>query len=76
MDVHDPWVSTGEAQREYGIEMVESPRRGHYDAIILAVPHRDFVALGALAMRAFGKPDAVLFDVRGALPRAEVDDCL
>jgi UDP-N-acetyl-D-galactosamine dehydrogenase len=74
--IHDPWVNADEARHEYGLEMVEQPEQGKYDAIILAVSHREFIALGAAGIRAFGKPDAVLFDVKRALPRQSVDDCL
>ncbi len=74
--LHDPWVSADEALHEYGIELVEKPEAGRYDAVILAVSHREFIALGAEGIRAFGKPDAVLFDVKRALPRSSVDDCL
>ncbi len=74
--IHDPWVSADEARHEYGVELVATPEAGKYDAIILAVSHREFIALGADGIRAFGKPDAVLFDVKRALPRASVDDCL
>ena len=76
VDVHDPWVDAGEARREFGIDMLLSPRADTYDAIILAVPHREFVNLGAVGMRAFGKADAVLFDVKRALPRASADGSL
>jgi UDP-N-acetyl-D-galactosamine dehydrogenase len=73
VDVHDPWVDAAEARAEYGLELVEQPAGGAYDAVILAVSHRQFVALGADGIRAFGKPGAVLFDVKQALPRAAVD---
>ncbi|MEO8364944.1 MAG: nucleotide sugar dehydrogenase [Pseudoxanthomonas sp.] len=74
--IHDPWVSADEARHEYGLELVAQPETGKYDAIILAVSHNQFIALGAEGIRAFGKPGAVLFDVKRALPRASVDDCL
>jgi len=74
--IHDPWVSAEEARHEYGIDLVAAPEAGSYDAVILAVSHREFIALGADGIRAFGKPGAVLFDVKRALPRASVDDCL
>ena len=74
--IHDPWVSAEEARHEYGIDLVATPEAGSYDAVILAVSHREFIALGAEGIRAFGKPGAVLFDVKRALPRASVDDCL
>ena len=76
VDVHDPWVSTAMAQAEYGIDLVAEPATGHYDAVVLAVAHREFIARGADGIRALGVPDAVLFDVKRALPRASVDGCL
>ncbi len=74
--IHDPWVNAGEAHHEYGLELIAQPETGKYDAVILAVSHNEFIALGADGIRAFGKPGAVLFDVKRALPRASVDDCL
>ncbi|EXJ11401.1 Vi polysaccharide biosynthesis UDP-N-acetylglucosamine C-6 dehydrogenase TviB [Imhoffiella purpurea] len=72
-DVHDPWPSAAEAEHEYGIRLIEQPAAAHYDAVILAVAHRQFVELGAERIRAFGKPDAVLYDVKAVLPREAVD---
>ncbi len=76
VDVHDPWVNAEHAHEEYGVQMVDAPQPGSYSAVVLAVAHRDFVAMGSERIRAFGKPGAVLFDVKRALPRASVDGCL
>jgi UDP-N-acetyl-D-galactosamine dehydrogenase len=76
VDVHDPWVSADEARHEYGLELVAEPKAGQYDAVILAVAHREFTERGADGVRALGKPGAVVFDVKRALPRHAVDDCL
>ena len=73
VDVHDPHADPSAAQAEYGIDLVQTPQRGLYDGIILAVAHREFVALGAQHIRAFGKPDGVLFDVKSCLPREASD---
>ncbi len=73
VDVYDPWVSREEAHAEYGLDLVEKPEMGAYDVIILAVSHREFLALGAAGIRAFGKPRAVLFDVKQALPKDATD---
>jgi UDP-N-acetyl-D-glucosamine/UDP-N-acetyl-D-galactosamine dehydrogenase len=73
VDVHDPRVDAALARSEYGIDPIDTPARGGYDAVILAVAHREFIALGAEGIRAFGKPGSVLFDVKGALPRDAVD---
>jgi UDP-N-acetyl-D-galactosamine dehydrogenase len=76
VDVHDPWVNADEAKHEYGLELVAEPQAGQYDAVILAVAHREFTQRGADGIRALGKPGAVIFDVKRTLPRDAVDDCL
>ncbi len=76
IDVCDPWVDAAEARREYGVDLVSEPRPGSYDAMVLAVAHRQFTEMGAAALRALGKPDCVLFDVKDVLPRDAVDDRL
>jgi UDP-N-acetyl-D-galactosamine dehydrogenase len=76
IDVYDPWVDAAEAHREYGVDVVPKPQPGSYDAIVLAVAHHQFTDMGAVALRALGKPDCVLFDVKNVLPRDAVDDRL
>lgn len=73
VDVYDPWVDPQEAMHEYGIEPIAQPHAGTYDAIVLAVAHRQFRDLGATAIRALGKAGAVLFDVKYLLPADAVD---
>ena len=73
VDVHDPWVDADEAEHEYALKPVAAPEQGAYDAVIIAVAHKQFVALGAEGIRAFGKPESVLYDVKYVLPRDAVD---
>jgi len=73
VDVYDPWVSGAEAQHEYGITPISELKNGTYDAIVLAVSHKEFVAMGAEKIRALGKPDSVLYDVKALLPKDQVD---
>ncbi|NRB41177.1 MAG: Vi polysaccharide biosynthesis UDP-N-acetylglucosamine C-6 dehydrogenase TviB [Pseudomonadales bacterium] len=73
VDVYDPWVKAAEAKHEYGITPIKEPKPGHYDAIILAVAHSQFKDMGAEAIRALGKPDAVLYDIKYVLPADAVD---
>jgi UDP-N-acetyl-D-galactosamine dehydrogenase len=73
VDVFDPWADADEARHEYAIELVEQPQAGTYDAVVIAVGHEQFVALGASGIRALGKPAAVLYDVKCVLPRGEAD---
>jgi len=76
VDVYDPWVDPAEAQHEYGINPIANLQQGHYDAVILAVGHQQFQAMGAEGIRKLCKSDSVLFDVKGLLPRNTVDDRL
>ena len=73
VDICDPWVSAAEAQREYGLALNAQPGQGSYDAIVVAVAHHQFAALGAEGIRAYGKPDAIVYDVKYVLPREQVD---
>jgi len=73
VDVYDPWVDADEAEEEYDIQLTKEPKSNHYDAVILAVAHQEFEAMGSEKIRAFGKSEAVLFDVKNILPAADVD---
>ena len=73
VEVHDPWVNPGEAHAEYGIRPIPQPEPGRYDAIVLAVAHQCFRELGTEGIRALGRPEAVLFDVKSLLPKESVD---
>lgn len=73
VDVFDPWVNASEAEHEYGIRPVAEPAAGDYDAVIIAVAHHQFLSLGEAGIRAFGRPGAVLYDVKYVLPRDAVD---
>jgi UDP-N-acetyl-D-galactosamine dehydrogenase len=73
VDVYDPWVDADEAEREYGIRPVAEPATGEYDAIVLAVAHREFVEMGFDAIREYGRPNLVIYDIKNALPKDRVD---
>jgi UDP-N-acetyl-D-galactosamine dehydrogenase len=73
VDVWDPWVSVEEAEHEYGITPVQAPAAATYDAIVLAVSHREFAGLGAQKIRKFGVPGAILYDVKYLFPPSETD---
>ena len=72
-EVFDPWASAAEAQHEYGITLVQQPAVGVYDAIIIAVAHHQFKAMGLAAIRALGKPEHVLYDLKYLLPASDSD---
>ncbi|MEL6297987.1 MAG: nucleotide sugar dehydrogenase [Pseudomonadota bacterium] len=74
VDVWDPWVDPAAAEREFGISLLRSPpTAAAYDSVILAVGHREFAELGAEAIRAFGRPTSVMFDVKGLFDASDSD---
>lgn len=73
VDIHDPWTNPDEARHEYGVDLVEAPQDGYYDGIVLAVSHDQFKVMGGNGMRAFGKADHVLYDLKNVLGAYESD---
>ena len=72
-DIYDPWIDAAEAEHEYGISPISNLENGKYDAVILAVAHEQFKAMGVDAIRALGKADHVLYDLKYVLSQAESD---
>ena len=73
VDIFDPWVDRAAAMHEYDIDLIGAPQSGQYDAVIVAVGHRQFTEIGSAGIRAFGRPSSVLYDVKYVLPRDAVD---
>lgn len=73
VDIYDPWVDADEAEHEYGLRTIEALKTDHYDAVILAVAHQQFVALGADHIRTLGKAQHVLYDLKYILPQDASD---
>jgi len=73
VDVYDPWASSASAMQEYGISLIEEPERGCYDAVVIAVAHRQFIAMGGEGIRGLGKAEHVLYDLKYVLSAVESD---
>ncbi len=73
VDVTDCWANNAEAKQEYGINLVDQPPKNNYDALFLAVPHNEYVALSAEELRTYTKANGVLFDLKGVLPLGAAD---
>ena len=73
VDVYDPWVTKEEAEQEYKITPISEPVNQSYDAIILAVGHQQFKNMGPSAIRALGKPNTILYDLKYVLTAEESD---
>ena len=69
----DPWVNTNHARAEYDIEVTNQlpeSEKHTYDAVILAVAHNEFKSLD---IRTLAPQPAVVYDVKGVLPRNIID---
>lgn len=69
----DPWVNTNHARAEYDIEVTNQlpeSEKHTYDAVILAVAHNEF---NSLDIRTLAPQPAVVYDVKGVLPRNIID---
>lgn len=73
VEVYDPWVDKAEAEREYNVTPISKPAVNNYDGIILAVAHNEFVELGVEQIRAFGKNEHVLYDLKYVFTKEDTD---
>ena len=73
VDIYDHWADPAEAHHEYGLDLIGTPEKNTYDAIIICVAHNQFKEMGAAGIRALGKQNHVLFDVKHVLPKTDVD---
>ena len=70
IEIFDPWASKEQVKKEYGLDIVNALPSGRFDAVILAVAHRDFLGLD---IRSFLNENGVVYDVKGVLPRDVID---
>lgn len=70
LTIYDPWANPEIAKREYGMDITNTLPQEQFDAVILAVAHREFEDLDVSALV---KPQHVIYDVKGFLNRDIVD---
>ena len=73
IDLYDPWADKINALDEFGIELVSEPVERKYDAIVLAVAHGEFKKLPFEQIKAFGKDNHVIYDIKYLLKANQVD---
>lgn len=76
VDIHDPWVHRDDTAQMDGVTLVDKPEPGAYDAVILAVAHREFVGMSREDILALCKPEHVIYDVKNVFPRDIVTERL
>ena len=73
VDVYDPWVNKKHFTNEHKINPIDEPKKGKYDAIILAVAHDEFKLLSENNIRSYGKSNHILYDIKYLLKSNESD---
>ncbi len=74
IDVYDPWADPEEAKNRYKVNLSNDiPAGKKYEAIILAVSHREFLELSESDLRNICKQYAVIYDVKHVLPAGVAD---
>lgn len=71
VDVYDPWASPEEVKYEYDIDILNKyPEENEYGAVLLTVAHNEFKGLDLVLNK---KKGIVIFDVKGILPKKNVN---
>jgi len=73
VQVYDPCANKAAAKTEYGIDLLETPVMGSYDAVVLAVAHDPFRDMGTDALIGLGKPCSIIYDLKQMLPVGAAD---
>ena len=73
VEVYDPWVNSLDVEKTYDIKPIDTLKNNFYDAIIIAVSHKEFIELGYKKIKALGKKKHVLYDIKYVLKANEVD---
>ena len=69
--IYDPWANPAAVEHEYGVPVTNALPTEKFSAVILAVAHKEFLNLN---VRSFLEADeGVVYDVKGILPREQID---
>lgn len=66
VSLYDSWADTSEIEKEFGLQALSQLPELKYDAVVLAVPHADFLTLN---IRNYLKPGGLIYDVKGVLEK-------
>jgi UDP-N-acetyl-D-galactosamine dehydrogenase len=73
VDIYDPWAHFDEVMTEYKIQLIKEFDPLAYQAVILAVNHKEFLEIN---FRTFKNNDAVIYDTKAGIDRQLVDSRL
>ena len=73
LDLHDPWADSNEIKKLYNINPVKSLKPNTYDGIIISIEHSQFKDMGIKSIKALGKKNFILYDLKHIFSKQEVD---
>ena len=68
--VYDPWANLDIAKREYGVTIINELPSQKFDAVIMAVAHKEFIGIN---IKSLCNDKHVIFDVKGILDKDIID---
>lgn len=68
--IFDPWAKPEKVKEEYDVEITNTLNDNNFDAVILAVSHKEFLKLD---IKSLVKNGGVVYDVKGFLDRDIID---
>ena len=71
VDVYDPVADPHDVKKYYGFSLIKKPKENTYDAIVIAVMHKQFASLGIKAIKAFGKKNSVIYDLKSIYKKTD-----
>lgn len=64
--VYDPWANPQEVAKDYSIELLNDWKQNEYEAIVLAVAHKEFTNIDFLEL---SKNNVIVYDTKAIIPR-------
>lgn len=68
--IYDPWANPAKVKEEYGIDITNTLNDNGFDAVILAVSHKEFLNID---IRSLINKGGVIYDVKGFLDKTIID---
>ncbi len=73
VEIYDPWADPEETEKEYQIKLTQKLNAGRYDAVVLAVAHKQFQTWTKSELDRLVKQESVIYDVKHLWEKSWVD---
>ena len=73
VDIYDPLIDIKRTKKIYKLNFLSELKKSKYDAIILAVAHKDIRDMGINRIRQLAKEKSIIYDLKHMFPKSETD---